>query len=71
MRHRLVEKEVEAKQSIAVLGGGAAVHYPSAYRGFAGIMVPTRRRVYLRNPDGTPAREAVSIAIVIRDVAFS
>jgi hypothetical protein len=57
--------------TVDILGGGAAVHYPSAYRGFAGIMVPTRRRVYVRNADGTPARESVSMAIDITDVAFS
>jgi hypothetical protein len=33
-------------------------------------MVPTRRRVYFRNPDGTPARDSVSIAIDIADVTF-
>jgi hypothetical protein len=27
--------------SVDILGGGPAVHYPSAYRGFDGIMVPT------------------------------
>jgi hypothetical protein len=57
--------------TVDMLGGGAAVHYPSEYREFAGIMVPTRRRVYVRNHDGTPARESVSIAIDITDVAFS
>jgi hypothetical protein len=31
--------------SVDVLGGGPAVHYPSAYREFDGIMVPTRRQV--------------------------
>jgi hypothetical protein len=56
--------------TVDILGGGAAVHYPSAYRGFTGVVVPTRRRVYVRNPDGTPARESVSMAIDIADVAF-
>jgi hypothetical protein len=30
--------------AVDILGGGAAVHYPSEYREFDGIMVPTRRR---------------------------
>jgi hypothetical protein len=34
-------------------------------------MVPTRRRVYVRNPDGSPARDSVSIAVDIIDVIFS
>ena len=44
------------------------MHYSSAYREFDGIMVPTRRRVYVRNPDGSPVLDSVSIAI---DVTFS
>jgi hypothetical protein len=49
--------------SVDILGGGPAVHY--------GIMVPIRRRVYVRNPDGSPVRDSVSIAINIGDVTFS
>ena len=45
-----------------VPGGGLAVHYPSEYREFDGIMVPTRRRVYVRNPDGSPLLNSVSSA---------
>ena len=40
---------------VDILGGGPAVHYPSQYREFDGIMVPTRRRVYVRRPDGPPS----------------
>ena len=57
--------------SVDILGGGPAVHYPSHYREFDGIRVPTRRRVYVRNPDGSPARGPVSIAIDITDARFS
>ncbi len=57
--------------SADILGGGPAVHYPSEYRQFDGIMVPTRRRVYVRNPDGTPVRDTISIAIDVADVTFS
>ncbi len=53
------------------LGGGPAVHYPSEYREFDGIMVPTRRRVYVRRPDGTPVWDSVSIAIDVTNVAFA
>jgi hypothetical protein len=34
-------------------------------------MVPTRRRVYVRDPDGSPVRESVSVAIEVTDVSFS
>ena len=57
--------------SVDILGGGPAVHYPSEYREFNGIMVPTRRRVYVRNPDGSPDRESVSVAIDVASVTFS
>jgi hypothetical protein len=57
--------------AVDILGGSPAVHYPSEYRDFDGIMVPTRRRVYVRNPDGTPVREPVSVAIDITAAAFS
>lgn len=46
--------------TVDILGGGAAVHYPSRYREFDGIMIPTRRRVYDRDPTAvrswTPSR---------------
>ena len=57
--------------SVDLLGGGPAVHYPSEYREFDGIMVPTRRQVYVRNPDGSPVLDLVSIAIAFTDVTFS
>jgi len=57
--------------SVDILGGGPAVNYPSRYREFDGIMVPTRRRIYVRRPDGTPVPDPASIAIDITNVAFS
>jgi hypothetical protein len=57
--------------SVDILGGGPAVHYPSEYCEFDGIMVPTRRRVYVRNPDGSPACGSISIAIDFTNVTFS
>lgn len=57
--------------SVDILGGGPAAHYPSAYREFDGIQVPTKRLVYVRNPDGTPNRDSVSIDIDVAEIAFS
>ena len=57
--------------AVDILGGGPAVHYPSDYREFDGIMVPTRRRVYIRNPDGSPQRDSVTVAIDVTDVSFA
>jgi len=57
--------------SVDLLGGGPAVHYPSEYREFGGIMVPTRRRVYVRRPDGSPVLDSTSVAVDVADVTFS
>lgn len=57
--------------AVDILGGGPAVHYPSQYREFDGIMVPTRRRAYVCNPDGSPVRDPVSVAIDVTNVIFS
>jgi len=56
--------------SVDILGGGPAAHYPSAYKEFDGIMVPTRRDVYVRNPDGSPKRDSLSIGIDVTQVSF-
>jgi hypothetical protein len=57
--------------SVDHLGGEPEVHYLSDYREFDGIMFPTRRRVYVRNPDGSPILEPVSVAIDVTDATFS
>ena len=57
--------------SVDILGGGPAVHYPSEYCEFDGVMVPTKRLVYVRNADGTPQLESVSIAIEFSQVDLS
>ena len=56
--------------SVDILGVGPSVHYSSAYREFDGIMVPTRRRVYVRSPEGSSVRDSVSIAVDVTDVTF-
>jgi hypothetical protein len=55
---------------VDIMGGGAAVHYPSEYREFGGIMVPTRRRVFVRRADGSPVHDPVSVAIDFTNVTF-
>ena len=56
--------------AVDILGGGPAAHYPSKYKVFDGIQVPTKREVYVRNPDGTPQLDSVSIDIDIENMAF-
>lgn len=57
--------------AVEILGSNPAVHYPSRYRSFDGIAVPTRRRVYSRNLDGTPIIDAPSVAIDFTNVSFN
>ncbi|MFF3562132.1 hypothetical protein ACFYXS_19030 [Streptomyces sp. NPDC002574] len=53
-----------------VINAGPAAHYPSAYREFDGIMVPTRRRVYRRGADGTVDRDVELVTIDVESVLF-
>ena len=56
--------------TVDVLDGDTAVDYPSEYRAFDGIMVPTRRGVYTHATDGTLARGSPTVAIDIAGAAF-
>ena len=57
--------------TLDILGGAPVVHYPSKYHEFDGILVPTRRQVHVRDPDGSPQHEAVWLAIDVDGVRFS
>lgn len=57
--------------SADVSGGVPSAHYVSDYRDFEGIKIPTRRRAYRRNTDGTPIQDGVIVAIDIGNVRFS
>jgi hypothetical protein len=56
--------------AVDTLGGAAVVQYASRYREFDGIKVPTRRRVYLRKPDGSLARQAPTFGFDIRELHY-
>jgi hypothetical protein len=53
-----------------VIGAGPAAHYPAEYREFDGIMVPTRRRVYPIDADGSVNRELLLVSIDLDQVRF-
>jgi hypothetical protein len=55
---------------VDVVGGAAAVQFPSDYREFDGITVPTRRKVYGRDPDGSPAPGPPWVVIDVTRVSF-
>ena len=51
-----------------VLGSSLVAHYTGEHREFDGLVFPTRRRVFRRNPDGTANVNVPSITIDISDV---
>ena len=54
-----------------VLGGSPAAHYVHEYQEFSGILVPTKRRVLGRRPDGTPAPDPLLVTIDLSEVEFT
>jgi hypothetical protein len=48
-----------------------AAHYCDRHKEFSGLTVPTRRRVYLREPDGTANTETTFVEIEVADVAVA
>ena len=51
-----------------VLGSTLVGHYSSRYRGFGGLHVATRRRIFRRNPDNTVNINQPSITLDIGNV---
>jgi hypothetical protein len=56
--------------SVGIIGGGSAIHYPTEYRRFDGILVPTRRTVYVRGEGGMPDRQSVFVSIEVTTANF-
>jgi len=49
--------------TVEVDGTAGAAHYVHDYKEFSGIVFPTKRRVFRRQPDGRPALEPLIISI--------
>ena len=54
-----------------VLGGSPAAHYVHEYQEFSGILVPTKRRVLGRRPDGTSVSDPFIVTIDLSEVEFT
>ena len=54
-----------------VLGGTPVAHYVHEYQTFSGILVPTRRWVLGRRPDGTSVPTPLIVTIDLSEVEFS
>ena len=55
---------------VEITGNTPAAHYVSDYKDVSGIMIPTKRRVFPRQPDNTPALDTVLISIDLSDIRF-
>jgi hypothetical protein len=53
-----------------VIKAGPAAQYVSAYEEVDGIMIPTKRRVYASNPDGSFNAEPLLVSIDLDRIAF-
>lgn len=52
-------------------GGLAAAQIVGGYVEVQGIRLPTRRRAYVRGPDGRPETDLLMVSIDLDEVAFS
>jgi hypothetical protein len=57
--------------TVDVNGDAVIAHYMEAYKTFDGMVFPTRRLVYPRNPDGTVDRSFIPIIIDIHDITIA
>ena len=56
---------------VDISGGSAAVHYVGEYRTFSGLMFPTQRRVFPRQPDGKAMGEPLLVSIDLSNIVLS
>jgi hypothetical protein len=56
---------------VEIMGGSGAAHYLSDYTQRAGLMIPTRHRIFPRQPDGQALREPLLVSIDVSDIAFT
>jgi len=56
---------------VEIAGGTAAAHYISDYAQVAGIMVPTKHRIFPRAQDGQALGEPLIVSIDVSEIAFT
>ena len=57
--------------NVEIDGTAGAAHYVYDHKEFSGIVFPTKRRVFRRQPDGRPAPEPLIIAIDLDRIVLS
>jgi hypothetical protein len=56
---------------VEIAGGSGAAHYMADYAEAAGIMVPTRHRIFPRGPGGEALSDPLLVSIDVDDIAFT
>jgi hypothetical protein len=56
---------------VDIMGGSAAAHYAGDYRNVSGLLFPTRRRVFPRQPDGKALAEPLLVSIDLGNIVLS
>jgi hypothetical protein len=56
---------------VEVSPGANGANYASDYQAFNGIIVPTKRRVYVRQPDGQKVPEPLVVSIDMSEISFA
>ncbi|MBB3559975.1 hypothetical protein FHX06_001286 [Rhizobium sp. BK512] len=56
--------------SVDIMGGTRSANYASDHRSFAGLIIPTKRRVYATGPDNRPILDRVAVSIDLLDVGI-
>jgi hypothetical protein len=56
---------------VDVMGGTSAAHYVSDLEEFSGILVPTKHRIFGRQPDGKAVPDPIVVSIELSEVEFS
>jgi hypothetical protein len=56
---------------VEVSGGTSAAHYVSDYDDVAGIKLPTKHRIFPRNPDSQSLAEPLIVSIDLSEIAFT
>jgi hypothetical protein len=56
---------------VEIAGGTMAAHFISDYTQVAGIMVPTRHRIFPRAQDGQALGEPLIVSIDVSEIAFT
>ena len=56
---------------IEIAGHTAGAHYISGYTKVAGIMVPTKHRIFPRSPDGQALSEPLMVSIDLSEISFT